>query len=223
MLSVIGETPLICHSMSAKAKRTLMLGGRKKTAAERLDLKHQPRDEFRDSMTIDDGRVVFPVTAFKAAMATAALLVPGMTKASAQRLLFLPAETVPIWGVPEIRLDIVRSADMNRTPDVRSRAMFRHWATELDIEFVVPNLSATTVATLLANAGLTVGVGDFRQEKGRGSFGTFRLATDSASDNDLIAELQAMPQSDAISNPVPANAESAELLAEFDAELERRA
>jgi hypothetical protein len=42
----------------------------------------------------------------------------------------------------------------------------------------MPTLSAHGVATLLANAGVIVGIGDFRQEKGRGSYGTFAVAGD---------------------------------------------
>ena len=41
-LRLIGETPLYFNAMSVKAKRTLLLGGGKKTAAEKKEIKHDP-------------------------------------------------------------------------------------------------------------------------------------------------------------------------------------
>lgn len=49
-LRMIGTTPLYFNAMSAKAKRTLLIGGGKKTAAEKKELKHDPEQEFRDSV-----------------------------------------------------------------------------------------------------------------------------------------------------------------------------
>jgi predicted AlkP superfamily phosphohydrolase/phosphomutase len=74
-------------------------------------------------------------------------------------------------------MDIVRSADMNKTPDVRSRAYLPNWCAEVDIKFVTPTLSAFSIVSLLQNAGTIIGIGDFRQEKGRGSYGTFSVAS----------------------------------------------
>ena len=222
--TLLGSTGLFCHRMSAKAKKQLMLGGRKKTAAERLELKHDPRAEFRASMHVipdmfEHTDVVFPAMALKAAMATAALVVAGVKKTDVQRLVYLPEEMVPIYGVPRLRMDITRSADINRTPDVRTRAFFPRWATQVRVMFTRPQLSVTAVAALLQNAGMVCGIGDFRQEKGKGSFGTFSIV----SHDDLPVALLDLPaQRDAIASPQPANIESAELLAEFDTEVETR-
>ena len=129
--------------------------------------------------------IVFPAMALKSAMATAALVVAGIRKTDVQRLVYIPSEFVPIYGVPRVRMDIVRSADINKTPDVRTRAYFREWATEIEIEFVRPVLSTTSIMALLYNAGVVCGIGDFRQEKGKGSYGTFAPAPD----NTIPAEL----------------------------------
>lgn len=224
MFTLLGSTGLFCHRMSAKAKQQLMLGGRKKTAAERLELKHDPRAEFRSSMhvipgTFDDTDVVFPAMALKSAMATAALVVAGVKKTDVQRLIYLPEEMVPIYGVPRLRMDITRSADINRTPDVRTRAFFPEWATQVRVMFTRPQLSVNAVAALLQNAGLVCGIGDFRQEKGKGSFGTFSIVPSEALPESLL-DIDA--QRAAIETPQPANIESAELLAEFDAAVEAR-
>ena len=221
---LIGLTGLYCHRMSAKAKRQLMLGGRKKTAAERLQLKHHPREEFVDSMHVEKGfhphtHVKFPSMAVKAAMATAALQVEGIRKTDVQRLVYLPDEWIPIFGIPRLRLDITRSADIAKTPDVRTRAYFAEWATEVRIRFTRPALNSQAIIALLANAGIMCGIGDYRQEKGKGNFGTFEYLPGDVPEG--LRDVEA--QWEAIANPLPQNEESAELLAEYDGEIEGRA
>lgn len=180
-LRMIGTTPFYFNAMSAKAKRTLLIGGGKKTAAQRKELKHDPEQEFRDSVYRAKGGdtlLCFPAPGVKGAMATAALETPGVTKTSVQRLIFLPEQRIRIWGKPFLKMDVVRSADMNKTPDIRTRAFLPRWCAEVDIAFVTPTLSLHSVVSLLSNAGAIVGIGDFRQEKGRGSYGTFAVAGD---------------------------------------------
>lgn len=229
-LRMIGTTPLYFNSMSVKAKRTLLIGGGKKTAAERRELKHDPEQEFRDSMyRMPDGPTYlgFPAPGVKGAMATAALETAGVTKTSVQRLIFLPQARIPIWGKPYLKMDVVRSADMNKTPDVRTRAFLPRWCAEVDIAFVTPTLSVHSIVSLLANAGVVCGIGDFRQEKGKGSHGTFAVAGDDLGDwSDAWAEIVAEGrdvQSAAVDGPEPADAETAELLEFIAEERVRRA
>ena len=90
----------------------------------------------------------------------------------------MPEDKIQIWGKPYLKMDIVRSADMNKTPDVRTRAFLPDWVAEINIKYVVPTFSRHSISSLLNNAGAMVGIGDFRQEKGRGSYGTFAVASD---------------------------------------------
>ena len=223
---VIGTNGLIINRMSAKARHTLMLGGSRKTTAEKAEIKHHPYDEFIDSMDFEEGfdphsHVKFPAAAFKQAMGTAALYVEKITKTDVKRLVWLPRDFVPVYGIPKLRMDIVRNAGPGRTPDVRTRAYFKEWAVPLVMEFVRPQLSQTAIVTLLANAGRVAGVGDYRQEHGTGSFGTFRVLEGGMA---AIPEhlLDAKAQLKAIKTPQPANPETAALLAEYDAEHRRR-
>ena len=224
-VTIVGKTPLIVNKMSAKARNTLLLGGRKKTASERVAIKHHPFDEFRDSMYVDEGFdypgsiIKFPVVAFKSAMATAALVTAGMKKTDIFRMIYVPQEFCGIHGVPKLRMDIVRSSDINKTPDVRTRAVFEDWAVSFDIQFITPNLSLHSVATLLNNAGLVCGVGENRQEKGKGNFGTFETASEIP--KHLLDVVDA--QRAAIANPEPADGESAELLQEYATALVKSA
>lgn len=229
-LRMIGTTPLYFNAMSAKAKRTLLIGGGKKTTAEKRELKHDPEQEFRDSVYRQPGgqtMLGFPAPGVKGAMATAALETPGVTKTSVQRLIFLPQQRINIWGKPFLKMDVVRSADMNKTPDVRTRAFLPRWCAEVDIAFVTPTLSVHSVVSLLSNAGVIVGIGDFRQEKGRGSYGTFSVAGDDLGDwSDYWAEVTAegrAVQETAMAEPEFADEETAELMAMLDDERLRRA
>lgn len=215
-LRIVGSTPLYFNAMSVKAKRTLLLGGGKKTAAEKQQLKHDPEAEFRASIYRNDfGPTLlgFPAPGIKNAMATSALATAGVKKTDVQRLIFLPQERVSIWGKPHLRMDVVRSADMNRTPDVRTRAFLPRWCAEIDIAYVTPTLSAHSVASLLNNAGVVSGIGDFRQEKGKGSYGTFRLYTDddTAIWNELTTNEARDCQEAAMANPEAADDDTRDL------------
>ena len=48
-LRLIGQTPMYFNSMSSKAKRDLLVGAGRKTAAEKKEIKHNPEQEFVDS------------------------------------------------------------------------------------------------------------------------------------------------------------------------------
>lgn len=229
-LRMIGNTPMYMNSMSIKAKRDLLIGGGKKTAAEKKDIKHNPEQEFRDSAhTKRDGETLlcFPAPGVKSAMATAALETAGITKSSVQRLIFLPQQRIQVWGRPYLKMDVVRSADMNRTPDIRTRAFLPRWVAEVDIAFVMPTLSAHSIVSLLANAGAIVGLGDFRQEKGRGSFGTFTVAGDDLGDMrdywDEVTQEARDVQQEAMDNPEYADDETQELMDILMGERYRRA
>jgi hypothetical protein len=181
LVRIIGTMPLYIHAMSVKAQRSLLLGGGRKTAAERREIKHNPEQEFRDSCyRIASGPTLLgmPAPAPKGAMAVAALVTPGVKKTEVERLIFIPHQMVPVWGKPLLKMDVVRSADQNRTPDIRTRAFLPEWVSEFEIRFVAPNFSSHSVASLVANAGVVCGIGDNRQEKGSGSFGTFDLVTE---------------------------------------------
>jgi hypothetical protein len=245
-LRIIGTTPMIMNRMANKAMQELLVGGRKKTKADRVEMKHHPMNEYRNSVERMPGTrhlqdmpgtrhsqdtdggptLALKATAIKGAMCTAALETPGMTKTGAQRLLFMPAEYYPVWGTPRLRMDVVRSADINRTPDIRTRAEIEHWGTEIELQYIIPQLSMRSVVTLLCNAGLMVGVGDGRQEKGRLNRGLFRVLGEGEKDaewDDLVAHHGRQAQVQALREPAYATEETAELMEFFFAEEERRA
>lgn len=220
-----GTTPLICNRMAAKAKRTLLLGGggRKSTAEKQQSLKHDPLAEFQDSMNKRVGkdgptRLLFPAPAVKGAMSTAALETKGTNKTQIGRLAWIEGYSLDLYGIPQLFMSVVRSADIKHTPDIRTRAILPEWAIPVTIAFVKPQLCENALVQLLANGGIIVGIGDFRQEKGKGSFGQFEVV--SAADCRAIVKAGAMRAQDAALRVVTSyDDETAELLEWWEAKI----
>ena len=230
-LRMIGTMPLYFNAMSLKVKQTLLLGGGKKTAAQRQELKHDPEREFRDSVyqqAKGETLLCFPASGVKGAMATAALATAGITSTSVKRGVGLPQQVINIWGRPYLKMDVVRSADMNKTPDVRTRAFLPRWCAEVDISYVMPTLSAYSITSLLQNAGVICGIGDFRQEKGKGGYGTFAVSGskdmgDWQAHWDEITQDAREVQQDAMDYPESADRETEQLMEILTGERARRA
>jgi hypothetical protein len=226
---IVGTSPLILNRMSEKAKHELLLPRGRKSAIEKAtSLKHHPIDEYRASaytMPSDSDPTLLAIlsTAFKGALRSAALDMPGAKKAQIGRLTYIAGELVGIYGVPKLFMSITRSADMNKTPDVRTRAIVPAWACRLTITFVQPLIRAQAVANLLAAAGITIGVGDWRPEKGAGSYGQFRIAD--RDDPEFLAILKAggrKQQVSGIDHPVCYDNETTELLSWYQDEVSKR-
>lgn len=227
LISVVGTRPLICNRMSEKARHTLLLPSGRKTAAEKQSsLKHDPLSEYQASpyrMPVGSSTLIALMSsAFKGAMSTAALDLPGTKKAQIGRLVFVESDYTPVYGKPYLFMSVTRSADMNRTPDIRTRAILPRWACQLSVTFVQPLLNAQAIYNLLAAAGVSVGVGDWRPEKGKGDYGQFRIVN--ADDPELVEILQEgrIVQERAMLDPEPYDGESAEMLSWWSDEVKRR-
>ncbi len=155
------------------------------------------------------------------------IAIPESTRARIEKshhaLLKLLEDRVPIYGVPQLRMDVVRSADMNRTPDIRTRAILPKWCAVLDLVWMEPAVNVQIVGDLLAGAGDIRGIGDFRQEKGAGNYGQFKLV--GADDKDFKAIVKAgsrQQQVSALDKPECYDDESDELLEWWKTEIKRR-
>ena len=161
-----GTSPLIFNCMSAKATHNLLYPQPKTKATKRDNLKHEPMSEYRNSVyrAREDGptRLVLPSTAIKGAMRSAALEIPGVMKTQIGRLLWVQGYNIPVWGIPQMLMSVVRSADKNRTPDIRTRAIISDWCACAEIEYVMPAINDTVLARLIGMAGAVIGLGDFR-------------------------------------------------------------
>jgi hypothetical protein len=224
---IVGDSPLIMNRLAQKAQQQLLLPPLKKNQTERATtLKHDPYQEFLSSpYLLEKGptKLAMPATSFKKSMLTAALDLPGTKKSQMGRLMYVVDEFVPIFGVPEIFCSVVRNSDINRTPDVRSRLIVPKWASVLELTFTTPLLSQKGVTNLLLAAGQIAGVGDFRQEKGAGRFGSFRIVSqDDTEFKQIMKEGGRDAQFKAMQAPAPYNTETSELLAWFTSEAKSR-
>jgi len=227
---ILGTSPLILNCMSEKAKQGLLFPqamARDSKSERARALKHVPVEEFRSSVyrSIDkntDTLLVFPSTAFKSAMMNAALEMPGTKKSQIGRLVYVKGQNVSLYGVPQLRMDVVRMADISKTPDVRTRAILSEWACKVSIKYIKPAIRYQAVANLLAAAGVIIGVGDFRQEKGKGSFGQFSIVEENDETFQRIIKTGArVAQEKALENPICFDAESENLLTWFNAEVQK--
>ncbi len=222
-----GITPLITNKMSQKVIHGLLLPKGKKTAGEKAStMKHNPYEEFRATAYIlEDGPTFlgFPAVAVKSAMGTAALEVPGAKKTQIQRMVFILEDLIPIWGIPEVLCAVVRTADMAHTPDVRTRMIIPHWCARLHFKFPSPQMNEKAIVNLLSAGGFLCGIGEWRQEKGSGNYGSFTVTNeDDPEVQQLIKEAGRETQIKAFESPEPYNAETKELLSWFNGEAEAR-
>jgi hypothetical protein len=226
---LLGETPMIQEAVGEKARRELLLPSGRKNATERATTqKHMPYEEFLASTyQTDDGPTALsmPATAFKDALRTAALDLTGVTKSEIGRLTYVVGDQVPIYGMPELLMSVVRSADINRTPDIRTRPIIPAWCAQLTVRFVRPKVNEEAITRLLVAAGMTVGIGGWRQEKGSGNYGLFRIASsdaDMAQFDRIVAMGSRDVQLAALGNPECYDPETESLLAWYTEEVEAR-
>jgi hypothetical protein len=224
-----GTTPLIFNRMSQKGIQDLVLPPRKKNQAEKAStLKHNPLEEFRASpyMNRDPERPALfhlPAGMFKGALSSAAKDIPGATKAQIGRLCSVTSTQIDCYGTPMIKADVVRMADINRTPDVRFRCVLPEWACEVTIRHVRNLVSANAIANLLAAAGVIIGVGDYRSEKGKGDHGQFALVdADDADWHRIVTEQGRSAQLAGMDSPEYFDLETKEIVEWFYTEVERR-
>lgn len=174
-VTLIGDTPLIMHKWSEKAKKE-MLDKQMKKAKQAKEAKDPERD-FEDSIyRMPDGHPCFPVIAFKAAAVTACTSIGNITKVSARQAFHIDGEWALIKGSePKMREDMVRVG--MGTADLRYRGEFFPWFTTLSIAYNDRVMSAEQILNMLNTAGFGVGVGEWRPEKD-GQFGRFHVANE---------------------------------------------
>ncbi len=224
-----GDSPLICEAMSYKSKGELLFPrGRLNDAEKASRMKHVPVEEYRASTYRSDDsksktRIIFPSAAFKKAAASSAIDIPGAAKAQIGRLLWAVGDYVEIFGVPKLLMSVVRSSDMARTPDIRTRAILPEWACSITFRFMSPMLKEATVVNLLAAGGVIRGVGGWRQEKGSGSYGQFSIVSPDDPDFARICQTGGREAQDAaLASPQCYDHETEQLFAWYNDEVAKR-
>jgi hypothetical protein len=179
---IIGDTPLICHRFEEKARKAIRdkvtseVVGRKKPKTPR-----KPEEEWLATLyKHPDGGWGFPSTAFKSACVDAARLIDGITMTAVRQMFYIKHELVKIVGEPAMREDMVRVGGKGPgtgSADIRWRGYFEEWSAVLEVEFLRDHITQDEIVNLINHAGATVGVGEWRLQKG-GNFGLFRVAAE---------------------------------------------
>jgi len=189
-ITIIGDSPLIVHAWSHKAKRQ-MLDKQTKAAKGAREAKN-PKEDFEASMyRFEDGGYGFPSVGFKNAAVTAGTSVAGLTKIAARQAFHVLGEDMDIPGAfegslsrvnlaridgkPQMREDLVRVG--MGTADLRYRAEFPDWHAKLLVRYNRNVLSESQIMNLLNTAGFAVGVGEWRPERD-GAYGMFHIANE---------------------------------------------
>lgn len=190
VIRLVGDSPLIVHKWSEKAKKEILDKQMKKAKTKGHDAKDPVRD-FIDSLYWLDGepeektevgflqaiesgaRFGFPAVAFKAS-AVAAGYRAGVTKnmVSMNAAFHIDGEFVEIQGVPQMREDMVRVG--MGVADIRYRGEFPEWSATFSVRYNASAISLEQLINLFNLGGFACGVGEWRAEKG-GTFGMFHV------------------------------------------------
>jgi hypothetical protein len=187
-VQIIGDSPLIVHKWSEKAKKEMLDKQMKKASAGKQA--KDPWMDYCESMYWLDGmpenptekdikkaRFGFPAVAFKACAIDAAYQQGAITKKTTARGAFhLVDELVEIIGTPQMREDMVQVGGMSKVADIRYRGEFPEWKAVLNIRYNAGAISPEQILNMLNIGGFSNGVGEWRPSRD-GSFGTFHVAT----------------------------------------------
>lgn len=192
IIKVVGDSPLIMHKWSEKAKREMLEKQMKKAKTKGHDAK-SPVEDFIESLYWIDGKpdehteegfenaiksgkasFGFPSVAFKAAAVSGGYR-SGVTKnkTSMNAAFHIQGDMVEIKGIPEMREDMVRIG-MGKVADIRYRGEFKEWSALLHVTYNSGAVTIEQLCNLFNLGGFAVGVGEWRPEKS-GSYGMFHV------------------------------------------------
>jgi hypothetical protein len=146
----------------------------------------------------------------------------GSSKSQIGRIVTVEGYTIPVFGDPWLYMANVRSSDMKRTPDIRTRCLIWPWAVRIRVRYVASLLKEQAVTNLLAAGGVMQGVGDGRPEKGKLDFGTYEIADQKDPRFIAASKFGRKEQKAAMAAARPYDEETAKLLAWFSKEAAER-
>lgn len=171
-ITLIGDSPLITHAWSEKAKKEIADKQQKKAKQGRPP--KNPQEEYEGAMyKLEDGACGIPCIAFKAAAVSAANDA-GIAMTVARRAFHVMGQLVRIDSPnePTMREDMVRVG--MGVADIRYRPEFWPWSVTLTIAYNSAVVSIEQLVNLFQIAGFGVGIGEWRPEK-NGQFGLFHV------------------------------------------------
>ena len=174
-VELVGDSPLIVHAWSAKAKKEMLDKQMKK--AKTAKAAKNPEQDYEDAFyRLEDGTPGFPTIAFKAAAVSAGgRFSDGMKMTELRGAFHIEGELVAVQGKPTMREDMVRVG--MGTADIRYRPEFKTWRVALPIRYNADAVSLEQIVNLFNLGGFGVGVGEWRPERD-GLYGMFHVATE---------------------------------------------
>lgn len=169
-LMLVGDSPLIVHAWSEKAKRQ-MLDKQMKKAAQAKEAKDPEADYEACFYRTETGGYGFPAIGVKSAMVSACRFL-DMKMTEARGAFHIDGEMLPLIGTPRPREDMVRVG--MGTADIRYRPEFPEWKMPVSVKYNASVVSPEQVANLLNTAGFAIGIGEWRPER-NGSYGRFHV------------------------------------------------
>lgn len=209
---IVGDTPLITHAWSEKAKREMLQKQVKATRGGREA--RDPDADFVSSLyETGDGGYGFPAMGFKNCVLSVAHKDKGIAKTTVMAALWIDAEIVRcrpafagaicdmpllrIWGdKPVNREDMVKvGAGLNKTASLAYRGQFTTWAFRVTGRINSDVLTEEALAFLIDDAGMASGLGEWRNER-KGMFGAFHRASldEEVAWEDFAAGIGPIPQ-----------------------------
>lgn len=196
-LKIVGDTPLIMHAWSEKAKREMLEKQMKVTKTKSRDAKNPVEDFIRSMYWLTDmptdmteegfekaieqgARFGFPVTAFKQAAISASYRMGwSKDKMSLRGVFFIEGDENQMIEIhsdtPIMREDMVKVG--MGTADIRYRGEFRNWWAELRITYNKNGqYSLEQIVNIVNAGGFVCGIGEWRPERD-GQFGSYHVAT----------------------------------------------
>lgn len=194
---IAGDTPLIMHRWSEKAKRMILEKQMKTTKSSAKEAKN-PVEDFIESIYWMEGkpseyteeafeeackngaRFGFPVTAIKQATISSAYR-NGITKdmASLRGAFFIAGEGSELLAevkgcTPTMREDMVRVG--MGVADIRFRGEFASWYMDLQVSYNANGAyTLDQIINLINVGGFSCGIGEWRPEKD-GNYGMYHVA-----------------------------------------------
>lgn len=192
---IVGDTPLIMHAWSEKAKREMLEKQMKVTKTKSRDAKNPVEDFIRsmywlspmpEEMTMEafdeaianGARFGFPITAFKQAAISAAYRMGwAKDKMSMRGAFFIDGDENQMLEIksdaPIMREDMVKVG--MGTADIRYRGEFRNWSADINISFNENGqYSLEQIINIINAGGYVCGVGEWRPERD-GQYGMFHV------------------------------------------------
>lgn len=192
MIHVVGDTPLIMHKWSEKAKKEIRDKQMKKATSKKdakdpvadfIDtlywLEGEPEEKTQEAFEkalANGARFGFPATGFKQCAIMGAYRLGADIKTTvAKAAIIIPCEYIEIKGkAVTMREDMVKVGGISKVADIRYRAQIEDWEADIPIKFASNVMSLEQVINLFNLGGFACGVGEWRNER-NGVFGSFHV------------------------------------------------